>query len=438
MSIYATPCRVLYRRIGGILPSTSSSALLCSPKAAMVNNGSKRSVTDDPLYAILSEFKTFPVVQGFNQFIKDSCNFAQNLVENASLSGTALDPLGLYIWWKPSSWYRVMLESLHTNYDLSWLATVISGNVSKFSAVYFIYKTTLLIRMATFYLPGMILWKKTRRRKIELSLLSQMRSGFVSCALYSSSFGLFITQYCGLKKMADTVYPGWTAGGLLSFTDLTVPDPVVLPFVTAICFAITSKKWIETLEMQKTVSKWLLGIKPDNAIYPIVACSYFVACNVPSIVCIYWITSSIVSNVHATVLKNHFVRSLLHIRPLNSFYEEFRRIELLTIINELKMKRTEVMTATVKKSDEAAKESSEARQLNKLHVQETKNADFEDDSLFQKPCIKQVNLSNSKIAKLMEEQKQESAASARVGKSKLLIKSHNSALDINKIVISED
>lgn len=35
--------------------------------------------------------------------------------------------------------------------------------------------------------------------------------------------------------------------------------------------------------MQKIVSNWMLGLKPNHAIYPIAACSFFVANNVPSV-----------------------------------------------------------------------------------------------------------------------------------------------------------
>uniref|UniRef100_A0A183EUP8 Polyprotein n=1 Tax=Gongylonema pulchrum TaxID=637853 RepID=A0A183EUP8_9BILA len=51
------------------------------------------------------------------------------LIENAGLSATPLEHLGLYTWWKPSSWYRVILESFHTHYNLSWIAAIICSKL---------------------------------------------------------------------------------------------------------------------------------------------------------------------------------------------------------------------------------------------------------------------------------------------------------------------
>lgn len=51
----------------------------------------------------------------------------ETLIDKAGLSSTALEQLELYTWWRPSAWYRVGLEILHTHGSLSWLASIICG-----------------------------------------------------------------------------------------------------------------------------------------------------------------------------------------------------------------------------------------------------------------------------------------------------------------------
>lgn len=112
--------------------------------------------------------------------------------------------------------------------------------------------------------------------KFKIFLFLGIRSRIGLVMLYSTSVGLFCTQYCGMKKMAEVVcvfffrmfvakyligyyfetdkilfthcleqvifsYPNWTTSGTLSFIDLTVPDPsFLLPTLTAICFTSSS------------------------------------------------------------------------------------------------------------------------------------------------------------------------------------------------------
>lgn len=212
MSIHAISCRFISKRFGGIVPSTSANIVLSLPSSAIWKNyDNKRNFSNNTYLDIAAELQAHPVIQWFDRSVKASCNYAQSLIETSGLSSTPLEHLGLYTWWKPSSWYRVLLEFLHTNYELSWLTTIICA--------------TVLIRMATFYMPALILWKRMKSKEVHSPFLHQIRSGIGSVILYSSNVGIFFTQYCGIKKMAEVVYPSWTGSGMLSFTDLTVSDP---------------------------------------------------------------------------------------------------------------------------------------------------------------------------------------------------------------------
>ncbi|VDK80028.1 unnamed protein product [Onchocerca ochengi] len=224
MSIYTISCRIVVKGFGGIIPSTSAGVVLNFPSTTKWKNfDNRRNFSGDTHSTAITGLQTPPIAEWFEQSMKLSYNYAQSLVENSGLKNISHEHLGLYTWWKPSSWYRVFLESLHTNYDLSWLVTVICA--------------TMLIRMATLYLPALILWKRTRFEEPQLPLLHQIRSRIGSVILYSPNVGLFLTQYCGIKKMAEASYPDWTTCGILSFTDLTIPDPAfLLPSLTAICF----------------------------------------------------------------------------------------------------------------------------------------------------------------------------------------------------------
>nr|CDQ02983.1 Bm12986 [Brugia malayi] len=264
----------------------------------------------------------------------------------------------------------------------------------------------------------------------------EIRSGIGSVILYSSNVGIFFTQYCGIKKMAEVVYPSWTGSGMLSFTDLTVSDPVfLLPTLTAICFTFTTKKWIEILQMQKTVSNWMLGLKPYNTIYPIAACSFFVASNVPSVVCIYWITSSLISNMHATVLRTRTMHSLLHLPAVCSDPAETRRTELLNYVSEMRWKRASETLELQKKVAEIEKKSQDD-DLSKLLAKETENTEIQKDSLFGEPWKESAALSSSKIAKLMEQYIQEEARAnvmTKAGKTNSMIRTNSRKFEIDEI-----
>ncbi|VDK87710.1 unnamed protein product [Litomosoides sigmodontis] len=407
MSIHTIPCRIVAKKFGGIVPSASGSINLSFISAVRWRNfGHIRNFSHDTQFSMAKEFQALPIVQWFDQSTKASCSYAQNLIENLGSSGTPLDHLGLFTWWRPSSWYRVFLEFLHTNYELSWLATVICG--------------TILIRIATLSLPALILWKKARFEKSRRSFLHRVQSRLGSVMLYSSSLGIFLTQYCCINEMAEVVYPGLTTGGMLSFTDLTVSDPsFLLPTLTAICFTFTSKKWIETLQMQKTVTNWLLGLKPDNAIYPIAACSFFVANNVPSIVCIYWITSSLISSAHATMLMSGAIRSFLHLPAVCPSPAEARRTELLNYVSEMRRKKANEALGAQNTVAEI-EEKSQNDEMFKLLVKEADNIGFGTDSLFQECWREDTTLSSSKIAKLMEQRIREAGGAGTITKPRKL------------------
>uniref|UniRef100_A0A0R3RIF5 Uncharacterized protein n=1 Tax=Elaeophora elaphi TaxID=1147741 RepID=A0A0R3RIF5_9BILA len=423
MSIHTIPYRIVAKRLGGIVPSTSGRIILnLLPVTRYKNFGDRRNFSSGVHFSIAAELRALPTVQWFERSIKASCSYAQDLIENSGLSSTPLEHLGLYTWWKPSSWYRVFLEYLHTNYDLSWLATVIFG--------------TLIIRVATLYLPVLIFWKRTKFEKAILPFLHRIQSRVGSIVLYSSSVGVSFTQYCGLKQMAEVVYPTWTTSGLLSFTDLTVSDPnFFLPTLTAICFTFASKKWIETLQMQKTVSHWMIGLKPNDTIYPIAACSFFVANNVPSIVCVYWITSSLISSVHATVLRAGAVRFLLHLPGVCSDPTETRRIELLNYVSEMRRSKASE-TLEVQKRIAEIKQKSDEDKISKSLVKDAENTEFEKDSLFREPWREDAALLSSRIAKLMEQRLQEAAQESvitKTGKPNSVIRTNSRKFEVDKI-----
>ncbi|KAM3721848.1 Mitochondrial inner membrane protein OXA1L [Dirofilaria immitis] len=425
MSIYVIPYHIVIKRFGGIISSSSASIFenfVSTVKWRNVDN--RRNFSVDTYSAVPTELQILPLPQWFKQSMEASCSYAQNLIKNSAPNSVLLEHLGLCTWWKPSSWYRVYLESLHSNYDLSWLSTIICA--------------TILIRMTTIYLPVLIYWKRMKFEKPQLPFLHQIRSRTGSILLYSSSVGLFLIQYCGIKKMAEAVYPGWTTCGKLSFTNLTISDPAfLLPVLTTICFTFTSKKWIETLQMQKTVSNWMLGLRPNNVIYPIAACLFFIVNNVPSIVCVYWITSSLISAVHATVFGTRTARSFLHLPGVYLDPAETRRIELLNYVSEMRRKKSNETMRVQKKIAEIEKKTQENDDLSKSLVKEAENIELEKDSLFREPWKHSTTLSSSKIAKLMEQRIKEATrenVTAKAEKSNLKKKT-NRKFEIDEIIV---
>uniref|UniRef100_A0A1I7W562 Mitochondrial inner membrane protein COX18 n=1 Tax=Loa loa TaxID=7209 RepID=A0A1I7W562_LOALO len=384
MSIHAILYRIAAKRLGGIIPSTSTGVLSFPSATVWKNVDNRRNFSSNTYFDVAAELQGHPIVQWFERSIKASCNYAQNLIENSGL-------------------------------------------------------TTVLIRIATLYLPTLILWKRIRFEKVQLPFLYHIRSRVGSIILYSSSVGLFLTQYCGIKKMAEVIYPSWTASGTLSFIDLTVPDPAfLLPTLTAICFTFAIKRWIETLQVEKAVSSWMLGLKPDNAIYPIAACSLLVASNVPSVVCVYWITSSLISGMHATVLRTDTVRTLLHLHSVYSDPSEIRRAELLNYVSEMRQRRANE-TLEIQKEVAEIKTENQGEELFKSLVKEAENIRLERDSLFRQSWRENAVLPSSKIAKLMEQHIQEAARAnvvTKARKPKSRMKADSQKFEIDEITAS--
>lgn len=50
-------------------------------------------------------------------------------IEELAASGqSVLEELGLFSWWKPSSWLRLVYENVHLYTDLPWWGTIVCGN----------------------------------------------------------------------------------------------------------------------------------------------------------------------------------------------------------------------------------------------------------------------------------------------------------------------
>lgn len=52
-----------------------------------------------------------------------------SIEEMAALGQSVLNDLGLFSWWKPSSWLRVVYENAHLYTDLPWWGTIVCGKI---------------------------------------------------------------------------------------------------------------------------------------------------------------------------------------------------------------------------------------------------------------------------------------------------------------------
>lgn len=53
-------------------------------------------------------------------------------IEELVASGhSVLEELGLFSWWKPSGWLRLLYENVHLYTDLPWWGTIVCGNFFK-------------------------------------------------------------------------------------------------------------------------------------------------------------------------------------------------------------------------------------------------------------------------------------------------------------------
>lgn len=121
---------------------------------------------------------------------------------------------------------------------------------------------------------------------------------------------LFIGMFFGMKKMPDIFTEQMSTGGIMWFTDLTVPDPTyILPIVCGVSFLTT----IEAGKDQMIDSNPQYGPVMVNAFRAMAVVMVPVITTFPAAMLCYWVPNNFFTLVQSVTLRNEFVRKQLGI-----------------------------------------------------------------------------------------------------------------------------
>lgn len=121
---------------------------------------------------------------------------------------------------------------------------------------------------------------------------------------------IFIGMFFGMKKMPDLFPEQMSTGGLLWFTDLTIPDPTyILPLACGISFFAT----IEAGKEQMLDSNPEYGPTIVNAFRALSLVMVPMITTFPSAMLCYWVPNNFITLVQSVTLRNDFVKKQLGI-----------------------------------------------------------------------------------------------------------------------------
>ncbi|VDM42143.1 unnamed protein product [Toxocara canis] len=125
--------------------------------------------------------------------------------------------------------------------------------------------------------------------------------------------GVFATQFFAIRKMVEVNFPGWSTGGALWFTDLTISDPYyALPLISAVTMGIVARVGIEMGTSTDQMGPGMrLGMLYGLPLFIFIASSRFA-----SALCVYWCTSNFISLVYAAAFKVPVIRKAFNIPPV--------------------------------------------------------------------------------------------------------------------------
>uniref|UniRef100_A0A0N5A1F6 Mitochondrial inner membrane protein OXA1 n=1 Tax=Parastrongyloides trichosuri TaxID=131310 RepID=A0A0N5A1F6_PARTI len=304
------------------LQASTTNSLLNRKKLAVNETQSRGINTNDIFSSKIPENITIPEVP--------ATPLPAPSVDELLLQGqSVLTELGLFDWYKPTGYVRWAMESIHTNLDVPWWATIVASTIAL--RLFLIYVPILSQRNAAIqsrYHKEMATFKDRMdeaksegdNRQVQSVLVEQQRFLKEKGIKIGRQFqiilingGVFMTQFLALKKMASVGYPGLETGGTLWLENLLIPDPMyILPVLTAVTLHLTVKSGVET---GANMNQYPTGFKAFMA-YGFPAIAFASTCYFPAAVGVYWFTSNTISLIYAKLFKLPSVRKLFNIPEL--------------------------------------------------------------------------------------------------------------------------
>jgi YidC/Oxa1 family membrane protein insertase len=140
-------------------------------------------------------------------------------------------------------------------------------------------------------------------KRYDVKPLSSIAAPFVQAPI-------FISMFFGMRKMPEIFPDAMSTGGILWFTDLTVPDPTyILPLACGISFFAT----IEAGKDQMIDSNPDYGPTIVNAFRALSLVMIPVITTFPSAMLCYWVPNNFITLVQSVALRNAWVKQQLGI-----------------------------------------------------------------------------------------------------------------------------
>ncbi|PIC14289.1 hypothetical protein B9Z55_027245 [Caenorhabditis nigoni] len=242
---------------------------------------------------------------------------------------SVLEELGLWSWWKPSSYFRWALESMHVHLDIPWWLTIVAATITLRALLIGVpVMSQKLVAKQSMYRKEMNEFRdridearKENNQLLQQQILLEQRDFLRSkdirlgrqFMVMAANGAVFATQFFAIKKMVAVNYPGLSEGGALWFTDLTATDPYyALPFISAATMALVTKVGIEmgtTADQMPPVMRAFMS-------YGLPVVIFGVSSQFATGLCVYWTASNAVSLIYAAAFKVDAIRNIFGIPPV--------------------------------------------------------------------------------------------------------------------------
>ncbi|KAK6352629.1 Mitochondrial inner membrane protein oxa1 [Orbilia blumenaviensis] len=236
-----------------------------------------------------------------------------------------LHALGLDNGWGPTTIMQNAFEALHVATGAPWWATAVMATIAMriLFVPLFVRVSDNTARMKELQ-PLLLPYMERQRIAIknqDLQAQQQIRTEIM--ALYKRSgvspfrslttifqipfqFGSFMI----LRQMAYLPVPGLENSGVLWFQDLTSADPFFILPITSSFFLYLSMR-LGAIDMPTQHGPMMKYVRIGLPLL-----SLGITCTMPSILTLYFLTTSVVSFIQAAIMRNEKVRAWLGIYPL--------------------------------------------------------------------------------------------------------------------------
>ncbi|KAK7481673.1 hypothetical protein BaRGS_00027046 [Batillaria attramentaria] len=229
--------------------------------------------------------------------------------------------------WSPAGLVQQGLEALHVSAGLPWWSAILAGTVCVRLCMFpLVIKSQRNVAHMHNHMPTMTrLQDKFTQARQSGNAVEAARAGnelmefmkrneikpFRNFLVPLAQVPVFLSVFIGLRQMANLPVESMKTGGLLWFTDLTLPDQFyAMPLMTMATFLLTIELGVDGVKAgtMNHSMKWFMRCMPIIML-PLIS-------NFPSAMLCYWFTSNVFSLLQVLFLKIPGVRKFFGIEQM--------------------------------------------------------------------------------------------------------------------------